>query len=246
MENPASFFIPTITFSINMMEAARQCNVERYLFTSSIGVYHPTDIFVEDDVWSTFPSENDRFAGWAKRMGELQAQAYEIQYKWDKISIVRPANVYGPYDNFDPENAMVIPSLINRALSGERPLTVWGDGSPIRDFIYSKDVALGMMKVIEKGYNKPINLGSGEGVKIKEIAENIAELMPDKCDLVWDTSKPSGDKKRLMSTERAKSIGIIAKTPLKEGIKNTIEWFIKNKNTKDMRYNAFTDKVYNK
>ena len=179
-------------------------------------------------------------------MGELQAQAYEIQYKWDKISIVRPANVYGPYDNFDPENAMVIPSLINRALSGERPLTVWGDGSPIRDFIYSKDVALGMMKVIEKGYNKPINLGSGEGVKIKEIAENIAELMPDKCDLVWDTSKPSGDKKRLMSTERAKSIGIIAKTPLKEGIKNTIEWFIKNKNTKDMRYNAFTDKVYNK
>ena len=159
---------------------------------------------------------------------------------------MRPANVYGPYDNFDPENAMVIPSLINRALSGERPLTVWGDGSPIRDFIYSKDVALGMMKVIEKGYNKPINLGSGEGVKIKEIAENIAVLMPDKCDLVWDTSKPSGDKKRLMSTERAKSIGIEAKTPLKEGIKNTIDWFIKNKNTNDMRYNAFTDKVYKK
>ena len=134
LENPASFFIPTITFSINMMEAARLSGVQRYLFTSSIGVYQPADVFNEDDVWSTFPSENDRFAGWAKRMGELQAQAYEIQYKWDKISIVRPANVYGPYDNFDPENAMVIPSLINRATSGERPLTVWGDGSPIRDF----------------------------------------------------------------------------------------------------------------
>ena len=138
IENPASFFVPTITFSINMMEAARQCGVERYLFTSSIGVYEPADIFNEDDVWSTFPSPNDRFAGWAKRMGELQAQAYDIQYNWDKISIVRPANVYGPYDNFDPENAMVIPSLINRASSGERPLTVWGDGSPIRDFIYSE------------------------------------------------------------------------------------------------------------
>ena len=244
MENPASFFIPTITFSINMMEAARQCGVERYLFTSSIGVYHPTDIFVEDDVWSTFPSENDRFAGWAKRMGELQAQAYEIQYKWNKISIVRPANVYGPYDNFDPENAMVIPSLINRALSGERPLTVWGDGSPIRDFIYSKDVAAGMMKVVEKGYNKPVNLGSGEGVKIKEIAETIAELMPDNCELVWDTSKPAGDKKRLMSTERAKSIGIVSETSLKDGIKNTIDWYLKNKNIESLRYNAFTDKVY--
>jgi len=244
LEKPASFFIPTITFSINMMEAARQTGVERYLFTSSIGVYEPTDIFIEDDVWKTFPSENDRFAGWAKRMGELQAQAYEIQYKWDKISIVRPANVYGPYDNFDPENAMVIPSLINRALSGERPLTVWGDGSPIRDFIYSEDVALGMMKVVEQGYNKPVNLGSGEGITIKEIATAISEQMQDKCEIIWDTSKPAGDKKRLMSTKRAQSIGITSQVSLKQGIKNTIEWYLKNKDKENLRYNAFTDKVY--
>lgn len=244
IENPASFFIPTITFSINMMEAARQCNVERYLFTSSIGVYHPSDVFYEDDVWKTFPSENDKFAGWAKRMGELQAQAYEIQYNWNKISIVRPANVYGPYDNFDPNNAMVIPSLIHRALSGERPLNVWGDGSPIRDFIYSEDVALGMMKIVEMGYNKPVNLGSGEGVTIKEIAETIVNLMPDKCEITWDTSKPSGDAKRLMCTERAKSIGFSSKTTLKQGIKNTIEWYNKNKNQENERYNAFTDKQY--
>ena len=187
LENPASFFIPTITFSINMMEAARQSGVQRYLYTSSIGVYQPSDVFNEDDVWSTFPSENDRFAGWAKRMGELQAQAYDIQYKWDKISIVRPANVYGPYDNFDPENAMVIPSLINRAMSGERPLSVWGDGSPIRDFIYTDDVADGMLEVVKQGYNKPINLGSGKGVSIKEIATSIANKMPDKCEIIWDT-----------------------------------------------------------
>lgn len=92
-KKPASFFVPTILFSINMMEAARECNVERYLFTSSIGVYSPSEVFYEDDVWKTFPSENDRFAGWAKRMGELQADAYGIEYNWDKISIVRPANV---------------------------------------------------------------------------------------------------------------------------------------------------------
>ena len=246
LENPASFFIPTITFSINMMEAARQSAVQRYLFTSSIGVYQPADIFNEDDVWSTFPSENDRFAGWAKRMGELQAQAYEIQYKWDKISIVRPANVYGPHDNFDPKNAMVIPSLINRATMGERPLTVWGDGSPIRDFIYSEDVADGMLEVVRQGYNKPINLGSGTGVSIKEIATSIAKKMPDECEIVWDITKPAGDSKRLMNTDRAQSIGIQPKISLDQGIESTIQWYNKHNNRDMGRYNAFTDKLYTK
>ena len=244
IENPASFFIPTISFSINMMEAARQCGVERYLYTSSIGVYEPANIFNEDDVWSTFPSDNDRFAGWAKRIGELQAQAYEIQYKWNKISIVRPANVYGPYDNFDPDSAMVIPSLINRACSGERPLNVWGDGSPIRDFIYSDDVADGMIEVVKQGYNKPINLGSGKGVSIKEIAVSIVDKMSDNCEIVWDTDKPSGDEKRIMNTDRAKSIGINPKINLDEGIDNTIKWYNKYKSKDMKRYNAFTDKVY--
>ena len=147
-ERPASFLVPTITFSYNMMEAARREGVERYLYTSSIGVYAPAEYFREDDVWKTFPSPHDRFAGWAKRMGELQAEAYKIEYGWDKISIVRPANVYGPYDNFDPANAMVIPSLIYRALDGEAPLTVWGDGTPIRDFIHARDVARGMMLMV--------------------------------------------------------------------------------------------------
>ena len=129
-------------------------------------------------------------------MGELQAEAYKIEYNWDKISIVRPANVYGPYDNFDPENAMVIPSLINRALSGEKPLVVWGDGSPIRDFIHSKDVARGMLLAVEKGINEPLNLGSGEGVSIKQIAETIAKHVPNgPLELEWDISKPKVIKK---------------------------------------------------
>lgn len=238
---PASFFIPTITFSVNMMEAARRANVDRYLYTSSIGVYEPADIFYEDSVWKTFPSENDRFAGWAKRMGELQAQAYEIQYGWDKISIVRPANVYGPYDNFDPENAMVIPSLIARAISGERPLTVWGDGSPIRDFIHSRDVANGMLKAVEQGYNKPINLGSGVGISIKEIAETIAQSLPDPCEIIWDTTKPKGDAKRLMDTSRAQALGINPCISLQDGIRETISWYQENMQTVNDRYNAFTE-----
>lgn len=240
---PASFFVPTLQFSVNMMEAAFRAGVERYLFTSSIGVYEPAEVFYEDAVWKTFPSPNDRFAGWAKRMGELQAQAYEIQYGWDKICIVRPANVYGPFDNFDPENAMVIPSLIRRAAGGERPLAVWGDGSPVRDFIHARDVARGMMHVVAQGYNKPVNLGSGVGVTIREIAEIVARLMADPCKIVWDTSKPAGDARRLMSTQRAESLGIRPAIALEDGIRETIEWYRGNASAADKRYNAFTEKV---
>lgn len=244
-KRPASFFVPTITFSINMMEAARRAGVERFLFTSSVGVYSPAEVFYEDDVWKTFPSPNDRFAGWAKRMGELQAEAYKIEYSWDKISIVRPANVYGPYDNFDPENAMVIPSLIKRAIDGENPLTVWGDGSPIRDFIHAKDVALGMMLAVEKGINEPINLGSGSGVTIKQIADIVAANVPNgPVKISWDTTKPKGDTKRLMDMARASSYGFKPSISIEQGIKETIEWYVNNRQNISNRYNAFTEKAH--
>jgi len=238
---PASFFVPTITFNTNMMEAARRCGVERYLYTSTVGVYAPAEVFYEDDVWKTFPSPNDRFAGWAKRMGELQAEAYEIEYGWGKISIVRPANVYGPYDNFDPENAMVIPALIRRAVDGENPLTVWGDGSPIRDFIHAKDVARGMMLAVEKGVNEPVNLGSGTGMTIRQIAEIIAANAPGgPIGIVWDTSKPKGDAKRLMDMTRAKKLlSFTPRISLGQGIKETIEWYQANRDIADKRYNVF-------
>ena len=241
MKKPASFFVPTISFNTNMMEAAKQNNVERYLFTSTIGVYSPAEVFYEDDVWKTFPSKNDRFAGWAKRMGELQAEAYKIEYEWDKIAIVRPANVYGPYDNFDPKNAMVIPSLVKRALDGENPLNVWGDGSPIRDFIHADDVAEGMLLALEKGTGQPLNLGSGIGVSIREIVDIIVNNMDNKLEVIWDTSKPSGDKKRLMDISRARSIGFEPTVSIEDGIKGVIDWYKVNKDIVGKRYNVFTE-----
>lgn len=238
-ERPASFFVPTLQFSLNMMEAARRSRVKHYLFTSSVGVYHPADVFVEDDVWSTFPSPNDRFAGWAKRMCELQAEAYKIEYNWRNISIVRPANVFGPFDNFDPQNAMVIPSLIHRALNEEGPLKVWGDGSPIRDFIHARDVAKGMMACIKKGVTEPINLGSGGGISIKTVAEIIAKL--SNKGIEWDPSKPSGDKLRIMDTRRAESYGIRSVISIEEGIRETFDWYKNNKQLAASRYNSFTE-----
>lgn len=239
-ERPASFFVPTLQFSLNMMEAARRSGVKKYLITSSVGVYEPAEVFYEDDVWCTFPSENDKFAGWAKRMCELQASAYQIEYGWEAISIVRPANVYGPYDNFDTNNAMVIPSLIARALDQDGPLTVWGDGSAIRDFIHAEDVARGMLVCVEHGINVPVNLGSGVGVSIKTISEIIGDLTRKK--VVFDTSKPSGDRKRILDTSRAESFGIKPKVSLEKGIQDCVDWYLNFKEGQGERYNSFTEK----
>lgn len=241
-KKPASFFFPTLTFSANMLEAARRCGVKKYLYTSSVGVYAPAEVFYEDDVWKTFPSPNDRFAGWAKRMGELQVEAYRIEYGWSDVNIVRPANVYGAFDNFDPENAMVIPSLIQRAMEGENPLTVWGDGSPVRDFIHARDVAAGMILVMEKNPGVPVNLGSGVGVTIREIVEVIASHLEVKPKVVWDTSKPTGDRKRLMDVSRAQALGFEPRISIEEGIGETMRWYRQNRKTVNERYNIFAER----
>lgn len=242
-EKPASFLTPTVTFSFNMLEASRINGVKNYLLTSSVGVYSPADIFNEDDVWKTFPSKNDWFAGWGKRICELQAEAYSKQYNWNNIHIVRPANVYGPYDNFDSENAMVIPSMIKKFDEcKDDEISLWGDGSPIRDFIYSEDVANGMLEVVKNKFKKPINLGSGKGYSIKELAETIKKILKKDIRINWDTSKPNGDKIRIMNVENYKKINFKNKFSLEKGLMETINWYLNNKkNIENWRYNSFTE-----
>jgi GDP-L-fucose synthase len=236
---PASFFVPTLTLDTNLMEAARQCGVQRFLFTSSVGVYGPAEVFREDDVWRTFPSANDRFAGWAKRMGELQAEAYRLEFGWKEIAIVRPANVYGPYDNFDLENSMVVPSLIRRVLGGENPLRVWGDGSAVRDIIYADDVARGMLLALENADGQPINLGSGTGVSIRELVEVIVAHANPRPEVVWDTSQPTGDRRRVLDISRARAIGFEPRIGLTEGIGAVMNWYRANASRVNMRYDVF-------
>jgi GDP-L-fucose synthase len=121
------------------------------------------------------------------------------------------------------KNAMVIPSLIRRALDGENPLTVWGDGTALRDFIHAKDVAQGMILAVEKGITEPLNLGSGNGVSIREIVEAIFSNMKIQPEIKWDASKPSGDRVRIMDTARAQSYGVEPQISLKEGIKEVMD-----------------------
>ena len=240
IEQPVDFMVPMLQFNTNMTQAAFESNVKWYLYTSSVGVYSPAEVFYEESVWETFPSPNDKYAGWAKRIGELQTETYSKQYGWDKISIVRPANVYGPYDNFNPNNAMVVPSLIRKAQESD-VLEVFGDGSPIRDFIYSDDVARGMLHVVENKITDPINLGSGGGYSIKNLVELVLKYSGRDIPVKWLTDAPSGDSKRLMSVDRMKKYELETTISLEEGIKLTTEWFLNNKEILDKRYNPFVN-----
>lgn len=228
MEQPNDFFTPLLQFNTNMMEAARLEEVEWYVYTSTNGVYAPADRMREDDVWKSFPSDNDKFAGWAKRIGELQAECYKVHYGLENISIVRPANIYGKGDNFG-EGSMVIPSIVKRVCDGEDPLVCWGDGSPIRDFIHASDVADGILLSYDNKITEPINLGSGEGNSIRQLVEAILFTYGKDVSVVWDSTKPNGDPIRLMDTTRATSYGFSPKITLHEGIKEIMEYYKETK-----------------
>jgi len=226
----ASYFVSMLQFQTNIMDAAFRSGVSRFLFTSSICAYPQAELHEEDSVWDGFPRQNDRYAGIAKRVGELQGDTYLQEYGWDAVRIVRPSNVYGPFDDFDPATAQVIPALIRRGLDGENPLTVWGDGTAVRDFVFSQDVVDGMLLALEKAPPcTPVNLGASAGVTIRELAEIIVERLPTPPEIRWDASGPTGDPVRLLSTKRAEELlGFRANTSLAEGIQKTIDWYRSN------------------
>ncbi len=235
----ASHFIPLLMMNTNVLEASRLNKVEKLVYTSSIGAYSATDIFREADYKpDSLPMD---FAGWAKRMTELQIHAYNVQYNMENFSIVRPANVYGPGDNFDPNNAMVIPSLMCRIYNKEDPVVVWGDGKAIRDFAFSRDVAEGVILALHYGTRSSfVNLGSGKGCSVKELVETLHSFID--FNYRFDTSKPSGFPKRVMDISLAKElIHYNPTTSLLAGLKETWDWFIKNQDEYLKKKNYFKD-----
>jgi GDP-L-fucose synthase len=181
----------------------------------------------------------DFHAGWSKRMAEMQIQAYKVQYGLENFAIVRPCNVYGPGDNFDPENAMVIPTLMMRIYRKENPVVVWGDGSAIRDFAYSRDVAEGVILALFYGTKSSfVNLGSGKGVTVKELVEALHSFIDFNYE--FDATKPAGFPKRVMDISLAKElIHYNPTTSLKDGLKETWEWFTQNQDDYLKRLNYF-------
>ena len=239
---PASFFVPLLMMNTNMLEAARRNKAEKVVYTSSIGAYSSAEVFVETDHDESKPPM-DMFPGWAKRMAEMQVDAYKIQYGLENFAVVRPCNVYGPGDNFDPANAMVVPSLMYRIANGESPVRIWGDGSAVRDFAYSTDCAEGTILALYHGTRGSfVNLGSGDGYTIKQLVETLASFLDFKYE--FDTTKSSGFPRRVMDITRAREwVDYNPTTTLKQGLQQTWDWFQNNRQEYLKRQNYFVEKA---
>lgn len=231
-KNPATLFYDNAIMGIQMMEAARQAGVEKYVVVGTVCAYPKfTPVpFRETDLWSGYPEETNAPYGLAKRMLLVQAQAYRAQYDMRAIYLI-PTNLYGPRDNFDLESSHVIPALIRKCVEAVRKkephVQLWGTGKATREFLYVEDAAEGILRAAEL-YDEPepVNLGTGHEISIAELAHLIAGLTGFTGELVWDSTKPDGQPRRKVDTQRAKEkFGFVARTSLEEGLRKTIAWY---------------------
>ena len=226
-EKPLDFLEPSIKVNTNIIEISHKHNCW-LVFMSSVGVYEPAEEFVEDTVWKTLPSPNDWFPSWSKRIPELYLEAHKVQHGYDKWTIVRPANIFGEYDNFG-EGATVIGATCRKVYESDGEIEAWGDGTPTRDFIYAGDVADGCIKCLEDKLHITTNLGSGEEISIKRMIETVAKVSGKEIKIKWDTSKPNGDMRRRMSTKIQEQFGLLPKLGFEEGIKETYNYYKKKR-----------------
>jgi GDP-L-fucose synthase len=238
-ERPAELFYDNLLMGTQLMNEAKNANVEKFIALGTICSYPKfTPVpFSEENIWDGYPEETNAPYGLAKKMLLVQSQAYRQQYNFKSI-VVFPTNLYGPGDNFEPDSSHVIPAIILKIFNGintkSKSISVWGDGSPTRDFLYVEDAARGIVLASEK-YDSPypINLGSGQEVSIKELITTIAKIMKYKGTLDWDTTKPNGQPRRCVSSKLAREkLGFRPVVGLEQGLRNTIKWFTHYMNCK--------------
>ena len=252
-ENPGTLFYDNLMMGVQLMETARKVGVEKFVAVGTVCAYPKFTLvpFKEEDLWNGYPEETNAPYGLAKKMLLVQAQAYRQQYGFNAIYLLS-VNLYGPRDNFNPESSHVIPALIKKfidtkvTVSGKQEsvssnaayclvptsdspptVVVWGTGKATREFLYVEDCAEAIVLATER-YNKPdpINLGAGFEISIKDLVELIAKLTGFNGEIVWDSSKPDGQPRRMLDVTRAeKEFGFKAMTSFEEGLKKTIEWY---------------------
>jgi GDP-L-fucose synthase len=236
MENPGSLFYDNAIMGIQLMEAARQADVKKFVAVGTICAYPKfTPVpFREEELWNGYPEETNAPYGLAKKMLLVQAQAYRQQYGFNAIYLL-PVNLYGPGDNFDPASSHVIPALIKKFVeaveSGAKRVEVWGTGAASREFLYVDDAAEGITLAAER-YDKPdpVNLGAGFEITIRDLATLIADLTGFTGEIVWDTAKPDGQPRRCLAVSRAEQeFGFRAKVDFREGLERTIVWYRKSR-----------------
>jgi len=230
--HPAEYFYDNLMMGVQLLHAAWQHGVKKFVAMGTVCAYPKfTPLpFHETDLWNGYPEETNAPYGLAKKMLLVQSLAYRQQYGYNSIFLL-PVNLYGPGDNTDPENSHVIPALIKKCVDAVRctdpTITVWGDGSATREFLYVEDAAEGILRAAEY-YNEslPVNLGSGQEISIKDLVTIIARLCRFTGEVVWDTSKPNGQPRRLLDVSQAEQLfGFRAKTSLEEGLRRTIVWY---------------------
>lgn len=230
--HPGVFFYDNIMMGTLVLEHARRAGIAKFVGIGTICAYPKfTPVpFNEDDLWNGYPEETNAPYGLVKRMLLVQSQAYRAEYGYNAVHLM-PTNLYGPGDSFDLENSHVIPALIRKMMDAQNEerdfVTLWGDGSPTREFLYVKDAAEGIV-LAAAHYNdpEPINLGSGVEISIRELAETIAEFVGYQGELRWDTTKPNGQPRRNVDVRRAETgFGFRARTDFRAGLRETIDWY---------------------
>lgn len=234
-QNPGKYFYDNAMMGIQLMHEAHLAGVKKLVATATICAYPkfcPVP-FSERDLWSGYPEETNAPYGIAKKLLSVQSAAYREQYGFDS-AVVYPVNLYGPRDNFDLETSHVIPAMLRKfheaKVKGEGEVVLWGDGSPTREFFYVEDCAEGILLAAEKyDSSEPINLGSGEEIRIASLADKISDIVGYQGRIVWDTTKPNGQPRRRLDVSRAKEhLGFEAEVSLDEGLRRTYAWMREN------------------
>ena len=237
---PGSIFYDNVMMGIQLMEAARKENVEKYVTIGTVCSYPkfaPIPM-KEEDIWSGYPEETNAAYGLSKKILLVQGNAYRQQYNFNSIHLLL-VNLYGPRDNFDPEQSHVIAAMIKKflyALNNRQDVELWGTGRVSREFLFVEDAAEAIICAAEK-YNKPepVNLGSDSEITIRKLAEIISSVIGYEGKIIWDTSKPDGQPRRRLNINRAKKeFGWTPKVNIISGLKKTIEWYLQKNNSREV------------
>lgn len=235
-EHPAELFYDNLLMGTHIIHESHLAGVEKVVALGTICAYPKfTPVpFLEKDLWIGYPEETNAPYGLAKKMMLVQAQAYRQQYNFNTIFLL-PTNLYGPHDNFKPESSHVIPALIKKFVDAKNnnspDVIVWGTGAPTREFLFVEDAARAIV-LATKNYNEgePVNLGSSFEISIAELAHLVGDLVGFNGKIIFDTTKPDGQPRRKIDTSRAEEkFGFRSTTTFRDGLKKTIEWYLKNK-----------------
>jgi len=235
-DNPGGMIFENAMMGLQLIEECRLAKVAKTVISGTICAYpkFAPIPFREEDLWNGYPEETNAPYGIAKKLLLVQSQAYRDQYGMNSI-VLFPVNMYGPRDNFDLRTSHVIPAMIRKFVTardeGASEVTLWGDGSPTREFIYAPDAAEAFVLAAERyDSSEPVNVGSGTEISIKELATVIAKATGYTGSLTWDTSQPNGQPRRRLDVTRAKErFGFVAKTSFADGLKQTVAWYLENR-----------------